>query len=67
MPQQLRYLLTGDWPLNGGALVVPCGTIIDTSQDGDINQLAASLTPPLNCQLLNDLTRQAMLAAYPVG
>jgi len=57
----MRYQITGQgWPLQGGAFLVPGGTIIDTSLPAW--SMAQGLTPPINCQALDSAAHQALLA-----
>ena len=57
----------GGWPVNGGALLIPAGTLIDTSTvewawllDGPL----AGGAPPPNAQALDQATYNAMVGAW---
>jgi hypothetical protein len=58
----IYQLASHGWPLNGGATLVPAGTIIDTSQV-EWSQLA-DVTPPPNAVPLDQATYNWMRKFY---
>jgi hypothetical protein len=64
----LRFQICGQgWPVNGGAMLIPAGTIIDYSIRDTYSEVcwAAQLVPPYDAQALDMTTYNFMQAAYP--
>jgi len=61
----MRYRLSRAWPLDGGRLLAPSGTVIDSNSDDDWSRCARGLTPPWDVQALDDEAYQTLLRAYP--
>ena len=56
-------LVSNGWPVNGGATVIPVGSILD-SKDWHWNGTKLPWPPPLNALCLDNEARNAMRAAY---
>ena len=58
----MRYQLFGHgWPLQGGAILIPEGTIIDANGTDQWSRLAAGLIPPINAQPLDQAAYDLMI------
>jgi hypothetical protein len=56
-----------DWPCDGGRLVLPQGTILDTSEPGQAAIFARNgAVPPPNAVPLDQAALDAMQKAYPL-
>ncbi|MGY4227605.1 hypothetical protein ACVMIH_004966 [Bradyrhizobium sp. USDA 4503] len=42
----MRFMLLGDWPCNGGSLLVPAGTVIEWIDDPEAARIAGVPTYP---------------------
>jgi hypothetical protein len=60
----MRVQLTGPWPINGGAMVIPVSTILD-STDWTYNGIALPYPPPPNAAVLNQQSYDQMREFYP--
>ena len=59
----MKFQICGQgWPLDGGALLAPAGTIIDSASEDHFSQAAIGKTIPLNATPL-DAEATAALAA----
>jgi hypothetical protein len=71
----MRWAMTGDWPCNGGALIVPAGAVIE-ARTGIVNNVIVAegatwnghllpLPMPLNAQALDNEAARLMINWYP--
>ena len=58
-----RYQLTGAWPIEGGAKLVPVGTVLDT-EEWTWNGVALPWPPPVNALALDQEAYDALLRHY---
>ena len=72
----MMFQLLGDWPVNGGAMLVPAGTVIEWEADAERARLAElpstpqwrgqtlPLPMPLNARCLDQEAFDAMVGWY---
>jgi hypothetical protein len=61
----MRVQLTGPWPINGGAMVIPTSTILSNeSGDWTYNGIALPYPPPPNAAVLNQQSYDQMREFY---
>ena len=60
----MRYRVTAAWPVMGGAVVVPGGTIIDDSSNAHFSSLVRGVIPPPDVTPFNQATRDWLMNAY---
>jgi hypothetical protein len=58
----MRWMLAGDWPVAGGARLLPAGTIVG---DGGIPASELPSPMPINAMALDDEAAQMMRQWYP--
>jgi len=58
-----RYQLTGAWPIEGGAKLVPVGTILDT-EDWTWNGATLPWLPPVNAMALDQESYDELAGHY---
>jgi hypothetical protein len=56
----MRFQLTGDWPCDGGANLIPVGTILDRDRWGSL-----PWPPPINAAALDQAAYDLLLQHYP--
>ena len=59
----MKFLLLGDWPCAGGALLVPAGTVID-GNDPKWNGTSLPTPMPLNAKALDQDAYDALCVWY---
>jgi hypothetical protein len=72
----MKYRLLGDWPVDGGAMIVPEGTLIEWEADAEAARLAGlpnaplwlgqtlPLPMPANAMAMDQQSYDAQVAAY---
>lgn len=64
----MRFSMTSDWPVNGGALIVPVGTVLEANlanPDFQYNGTKLPETMPLTAMALDQDAYDAMCDWYP--
>jgi hypothetical protein len=59
----MRFGLSGPWPVQGGAMLIPAGTILDRD-DWKFNGVALTWPPPMNAVAMDQDAYDALLKHY---
>ena len=62
----MRYRVNKQWPINGGAVVIPGGVIIDDQQHGQYSSYlhGRNVIPPPDVTPLDKATRNWLVSVY---
>jgi hypothetical protein len=58
----VKYKINSPWPVQGGAAVIPAGTIVDASVSG--TSFLVGVTPPSDCTCLDQECVDVLQRAY---
>ena len=73
----MKFILLADWPVRGGALLVPSGTVIEWTADADAARIAGvpnapeylgvplPLPMPMNAKALDQQSANTLADWYP--
>jgi hypothetical protein len=60
----MRYRVNTKWPVQGGAMMIPGGTIIDDAQPDQWSSAVRGVIPPPDVTPLDQATRDWLVNAY---